>query len=76
MFNTQRIVIQIMGGRNFKTTGTKFHVYIFIFNNRNFPVYQRNEYFFTFQMFKALIIWIDTDSSIGHYGFGPGCGNA
>ena len=51
-------VIWVMCRRDFYDTGTKFHIYIIISNQRNFTVYQRQNQFFANQIFIPLIIRI------------------
>ena len=51
-------VIWVMCRRDFYDTGTKFHIYIIISNQRNFTVYQRQNQFFSNQIFIPLIIRI------------------
>ena len=76
VFFTQHIVVYIMGRGYFQTTRTEFDVYIIILNHRNDTVYQRNDYFLSFQPRVLRVVRIDTHSRITHNCFRTGgCNN-
>ena len=63
------VVIDIMCWCDFQRSSSEFHVYIFIFNNWNDSIYNRNDYIFTFQMSIFFIIWIYTNRYVPENGF-------
>ena len=69
MFQANFIVIDIVSRRNFQSSCTKFNIYIFIFDDRNYPTYHRNNYFFASQMFITLIIRIYTNGYVSKNSF-------
>ncbi|MNJ49568.1 hypothetical protein D3C77_448060 [compost metagenome] len=57
-------VIWIMGRRNFHRPAAKFLVNIIIGNNRDFPVYNRQQQRLTDQMAISLILGVNSNSCI------------
>ena len=62
-----------MSRSNFQTTGTKLHIHIFVFNNWDGAVDQRNQHPFAFQVCETWIVWIHTNSGIAQNRFRTGC---
>ena len=69
---TQHIVVHIMRRSYFQTTCTELNIHIIIFNHRDNTIYQRNDYFLTFQPFVLRVVRIDTHSGITHDRFRTG----
>ena len=64
-----------MGRCYLQPTGAKRHINIAVFDERNFPVHQREHNSFRFKIAIALIIRMNGNSCIAQHGFRPGCGN-
>ena len=69
MFQAYFIVIDIVSRRNFQSSSTKFNIYIFIFNDRNYTPHNRKNYFLSSQMFITLIIRIYTNGYVSKNSF-------
>ena len=69
MFLPDFVVIDIMRRSDFQRSSSEFHVYIFIFNNWNDSIYNRNDYVFTFQMRIFFIVRIYTNRYVTENSF-------
>ena len=69
MLLTNFVVIDIMSRSDFQRSSSEFHVYIFIFNNWNDSIYNRNDYVFTFQMRIFFIVRIYTNRYVPENSF-------
>ena len=58
MFISDFVVVNVVSRRNFQCSGSEFHIYIFILNNRDFPVYQRYNTSLPGQMSETRIVGI------------------
>ena len=67
---TQHIVVHVVSRSHFQTTCTKFDVYIVVFNHGDCTVYQRNDYFLSFQPCILRVVRVDTHCRIAHDCFG------
>ena len=69
---TQHIVIYVVGRSYFQTTGTELNVHIIVLDDRDNTVYQRNDYFLSFQPCVLGVVGVDTHCRIAHDCFGTG----
>ena len=81
-FNTLKImahtdfkVIGVMRRRNLQRSGTKCHINIFVADDRDCPVHERQQHRAVFDTVVALILGIYGHGRIAQHGLGPGCGN-
>src|SRR5688572_15923162 len=70
MLLAKLVVIHIMCRCDFQCTGTKLYTYIFISNDWNATIDQRNKCKFSMEMFVTLIIWMYANRGITHDCFG------
>ena len=68
----QHIVVYVMSRSHFQATCTKLDIYIIIFNHRYCAVYQRNDYFLSFQPCILRVVRVDTHCRVTHDCFGTG----
>ena len=69
---TQSVVIDIVGWGNFQTTGTKFYIYIAVFNHRDYSVYERHAYLLTFEPSVLGVLRVNAHGCVTHDGFRTG----
>ena len=75
MLNTQLVIIGVVGGRYFQTTGTKIDGYVLVGNNRYLSANQRDTHSFTVQVQIPFIVGVNGNSHVGHDRFGPNGSN-
>src|SRR5690554_5442194 len=68
------VVVDVVGRRNFKTAGTKLHIYITVLNNGNGSSQEGHQHALSGQMPETLVFRIHTNSGIAQNGFGTGGG--
>ena len=69
VFFAKHVVVYVVSRSYFEATSTKFNINIFVFNNRNFATYDRNDYAFAFEMSVFRVVRVDTHCSVAHNGF-------
>ena len=65
-------VVRVVGWGNLYNACSEVHFYIVIGNNRNFPMYQRQNQSLANQMLIPFIIRVDCNGSIAQQGFRTG----
>ena len=69
------MVVDIVGRSNFQTSRTKLHVNIVVFDDRNFPAYQRHDDMLAMQPFVLFVVRIDAHRRVAHDSFWSCCRN-
>jgi len=67
-------VVEVMGRGDFDHAGSELAFHIFVRNNRNFAVDQRQDHLFADQVAVTLVFGMNRHSGIAQHGFGPGGG--
>ena len=67
-------VVRVVGRCNLYNTGSKFHIYILICDQRNLSVYQWKDQHLSYQVFVSFIVWIYCYGSISQQSLRTGCG--
>ena len=65
------VVIRIVGRCDFDDAGSELHVDMFVGDDGNLSVDQREAYLFPDEMFVAFVVGMDHDGRIAEVGFGP-----
>ena len=71
---SQLVVVYIVCRCNLQTACSEFYIYITVFNNGNYTVYQWHDYLMTAQPLVLGVLGVDTHSGIAHNGLGT-CGS-
>ena len=66
-------VVRVVCRRDLYDTGSKFHIYVIIRNQRNLAVNQWKDKHFSNQIFVSFIVWIDSHRRISQKSFRTGC---
>ena len=66
MFFPKHIVIDIVGRCDFQAASTELNVNVFVFNDRDDSIHERDDDVFTFKMLVFRVVRVDTHSGIAH----------
>ena len=75
VFQSEGMVVDIVGRSHFQTARTKLYVNVTVFNYRYFSSHQRHYHVLSFEPCVFLIVWIYTHCRVTHDCFRARCGN-